>query len=98
MFLKTCSWFTLLFLLSVVVVALGSVAGWLPAFADIGRSSAGLGLSLFWLLGLLAMLVHVAAVFVSMVRARHWLWLLASFFLAPFTTLYYFWFVRVSMD
>jgi len=97
MLLNICSWFTLIFLLSVVAVAAASFSGYLPALADIGRSHAGMSLSLAWLLGLVAMLIHIAAVFIRMVRARHWLWLLSSCFLAPFTTLYYFWFV-VTLD
>jgi len=94
MLLRVCAWLTLVFLLSVVFVAVASAVGWLPALADIGRSGVGIELSLFWLLGLLAMLVHIAAALLDMVRAHHWGWLFGSFILAPFTTLYYFWFIK----
>jgi len=94
MTLKVCAWLTLGLVVSVLFVYVGSLLGWLPALADIGRSPAGVGLLLFWMVSLLGMLAHVAALLVLMARARHWGWFVSSFVLAPITTLYYFWFVR----
>jgi len=77
-----------------VFVSVASVVGWLPELADIGRSRVGVSLSLFWLLGLLAMLMQIGAALLDMARARHWGWFFGSFILAPFTTLYYYWFIK----
>jgi hypothetical protein len=91
--LKACAWLTLLFLLSVLLVWQGASHGFLPALEDIGASSVGLALIAFWLLGMIAMLIHIATTVLSMVRSRAWYWLVASFFFAPVSTLYFFAFV-----
>ena len=92
--LKTCAWLTLLFLLSVLLVWQGASLGVLPALEEIGSTDYGLLLIGFWLLGLVAMLIHITATILAMVRCRAWYWLAASFFFAPLSTLYFFAFVK----
>jgi len=91
MALKISFWVTALFLVSIALVAGGSSIGLLPPLESIGSSSYGLGLTAFWLLGFVAMTVNVIAMAYAMIRSKDWIWLIFSFLLAPFTTLYYYW-------